>query len=77
MELADCAVSDFGLLGYAICGTIIIIMALHPFVGLGRFCSLLILYAVGRLLGQVVSLSQGRYVHTEQHKHRINAPRLE
>jgi hypothetical protein len=30
------------------------------------------LYIVGRTLGRVISPSQGRYLHTEQHKHRIN-----
>jgi hypothetical protein len=41
--------------------------------GLGRFFSFLILYTVGWLLGRGISLPQGRYLHTEQHKHRINA----
>jgi hypothetical protein len=42
---------------------------------LGRFFSFLIYtHSVG-LLGRGISLSQGRYLHTEQHKHRINAHR--
>jgi hypothetical protein len=42
--------------------------------GLGRFFSFLILYTqlVG-LLGQGISPSQDLYLHTEEHKHRINA----
>jgi hypothetical protein len=45
-----------------------------PFFDLGRFFSFLDLYtqAIG-LLGQEISPLQGRYIHTEQHKHRINA----
>jgi hypothetical protein len=37
-----------------------------------RFFSFLILYTAG-LLGRGISPPQGRYLHTEQHKHRINA----
>jgi hypothetical protein len=40
---------------------------------LGRFFSFLILYTVGRTPWTWISPSQGRYLHTEQHKHRINA----
>jgi hypothetical protein len=40
---------------------------------LGRFLGFLILYTVGRLLGRGISPSQGHYLHTGQHKHRINA----
>jgi hypothetical protein len=49
-------------------------MALQPFVGpwpLFQFLNLFI-QTVG-LLGRVISSSQGRYLHTGQHKHRINA----
>jgi hypothetical protein len=62
-----------------------------PLLDLGRFFSFLILHTVGRtpwtgdqpvarpqsvrLLGRGISLSQGRYLHTEQHKHRINVHR--
>jgi hypothetical protein len=49
-------------------------MALEPFVGpwpLLQFPNLFT-QTVG-LLKQVISPSQGRYLHTEQHKHRINA----
>jgi hypothetical protein len=48
-------------------------MALQPFVGP---CPLLQFrnpfYTDGRILGRGISPSQGRYLHTEQHKHRIN-----
>jgi hypothetical protein len=30
-------------------------------------------FTVGRFFGGGISRSQGRYLHTEQHKHRINA----
>jgi hypothetical protein len=49
-------------------------MALQPFVGpwpLLQFRNLFI-QTVG-LLGRVISPSQGRYLHTVQHKHRIKA----
>jgi hypothetical protein len=39
---------------------------------LGRFFGFLIFYTVG-LLGWGISPSQGSYLHTDQHKHRINA----
>jgi hypothetical protein len=42
---------------------------------LGRFFRILILYTVVGLLGRGISPSQGLYIHTEQHKHRINAHR--
>jgi hypothetical protein len=44
-----------------------------PFLHLGRFFSFLILYTDGRILGRGISPPQGRYLHTWQHKHRINA----
>jgi hypothetical protein len=46
-------------------------------VDLGRFFSFLIRVYTQfvRLLGREISQSQGRYLHTEQHKHRINAHR--
>jgi hypothetical protein len=43
--------------------------------GLVRFSSYLILYTTGRTPCTVISPSQGRYLHTEQHKQRINAYR--
>jgi hypothetical protein len=44
-------------------------------VGFGQFFSFLIYtHSVG-LLGQVTSQSHGRYLRTEQHKHRIDADR--
>jgi hypothetical protein len=45
-----------------------------PLLGLGLFFRLVIYFThkVG-LYGQVISPSQGRYLHTGQHKHRINA----
>jgi hypothetical protein len=39
---------------------------------LGRFFSFLIYTESVGLLGRGISPSQGRYAHTEQHKHRIN-----
>jgi hypothetical protein len=51
-------------------------MALQPFVGSWPLLQFRNLFTqtVG-LLGQVISPSEGRYLHTEQHKHRINAHR--
>jgi hypothetical protein len=49
-------------------------MSLQPFVGtwpLLQFRNLI--YIDGGLLGRVMSPSQGRYLHTGQDKHRINA----
>jgi hypothetical protein len=43
------------------------------FVGLGRFFSSLIYTQSVGLLGRGITPSQGRYLHTGQHKHRINA----
>jgi hypothetical protein len=42
---------------------------------LSGFFSFLILYIVGRTSWTEISRSQGRYLHTELHKHRINAHR--
>jgi hypothetical protein len=42
---------------------------------LGRFFSFLIYTQSVGLLGREISPSQGRYLQTEQHKHRINAHR--
>jgi hypothetical protein len=39
---------------------------------LGRFYRFLILYTVVGLVGRGISPSQGLYLHTEKHKHRIN-----
>jgi hypothetical protein len=49
-------------------------MALQPFVGPWPLFQFLDLFtqSVG-LLGRGISPSKGRYMHTEQHKHRINA----
>jgi hypothetical protein len=44
-----------------------------PLLDLGRFFSFLIYTQSVGLLGGGISQSQGRYIHTEQHKHRINA----
>jgi hypothetical protein len=44
-------------------------------VELGRFFSFLICTQLVGLLGRGISPSQGRYLHTEHHKHRINAHR--
>jgi hypothetical protein len=43
--------------------------------GLGSFFSFLFYIQSVGLLGRRISPSQGRYLHTEQHKHRINAHR--
>jgi hypothetical protein len=51
-----------------------------PLLDLGSFFSFSIYTQSVGLLGQGISLSQGRYLHTGQHKHRIKAhtqPRLE
>jgi hypothetical protein len=40
---------------------------------LGRFYSFLILHTIGRTPWTGISPSQGRYLHTERHKHIINA----
>jgi hypothetical protein len=45
-----------------------------PLLNLGRFFSFLIFHTLG-LLGRRINPSQGLYLHTEQHKHRINAHR--
>jgi hypothetical protein len=39
-----------------------------PLLNLGCILNFLILYTVGRLLGRGISQSQGRYLHTWQHK---------
>jgi hypothetical protein len=44
-------------------------------VDLGRFFSFFIYTELVELLGREISPSQGRYLHTGQHKHRINAHR--
>jgi hypothetical protein len=51
-------------------------MSLQPFVGPWTLFQFLDLFtqSVG-LLGRGISPSQGRYLHTEQHRHRINAHR--
>jgi hypothetical protein len=46
-----------------------------PFVGPSLLFQFLKLYTVGRTSWTGISPSQGRYLHTEQHKHRINAHR--
>jgi hypothetical protein len=49
-------------------------MALQHFVGPGLSLNFVIIFTYTIwLLGRVISLSQGRYLHTGQHKHRINA----
>jgi hypothetical protein len=45
-----------------------------PLLGPGLlFCSVIFVTKEVGLLGRVISPSQGRYLHTGQHKHRINA----
>jgi hypothetical protein len=46
----------------------------HPWNGLFHISFLILRQSVG-LLGRGISPSQGRFLHTEQHKHRINAHR--
>jgi hypothetical protein len=46
-----------------------------PLLDLSHFLSFLIYTQSVGLLGQGISLPQGRYLHAEQHKHRINAHR--
>jgi hypothetical protein len=46
-----------------------------PLLGLGSFFSFLIYTQSVELLGRGISPPQGRYLHTEEHKHRINAHR--
>jgi hypothetical protein len=51
-------------------------MALQPFVGpwpLLQFGNLCFFTQSVGLLGRVINPLQGRYLHTGQHKHRINA----
>jgi hypothetical protein len=49
-------------------------LALQPFVGLWTLLQFHNLFYTGTgLLGRVISQSHGRYLHTRQHKHRINA----
>jgi hypothetical protein len=51
-----------------------LLVALQPLLGPGAFFSSVVIFtqAVG-LVGRVISPSKGRYLHTRQHKHRINA----
>jgi hypothetical protein len=50
------------------------LMALQPLLGPGLFfSSVIIFYTEVGFLGGVISSSQGRYLHTGQHKYRINA----
>jgi hypothetical protein len=55
--------------------TTIISPSLSPYDCAARFFSLLILYTVGRTLWTGNQPVQGRYLHTEQHKHRTNTHR--
>jgi hypothetical protein len=48
---------------------------LYSHLDLGHFFSFLIYPQLVGLLGRGISLLQGCYLHTEQHKHRINAHR--
>jgi hypothetical protein len=42
-----------------------------PFIGSGRFFSCVIIYTVGKTPWTGISQSQGHYLRTEQHKHKI------
>jgi hypothetical protein len=44
-----------------------------PLLGLGHFFSFLTYTQLVRLLGRVISPSQGHYLHTQKHKHRMNS----
>jgi hypothetical protein len=58
----------------AICSPIFFSMLLQPVQGPGLlFSSVIILSQSVGLLGRVISPSQGRYLHTGKHKHRIIA----
>jgi hypothetical protein len=48
-------------------------MTLLPIIDLGHSSVFFILYTAGSLLGWEISPTQGLYLHTEQHKHGINA----
>jgi hypothetical protein len=50
-------------------------LAVQPLVDLGCSFSSLIYTQSVRLLGRGISPFHGRYLHTEQHKHTITAPR--
>jgi hypothetical protein len=53
--------------------TIYVCLSTVLLLDLGRFFSFLINTQFVGLLGQGISQSQGRYLHTEQHKHGLNA----
>jgi hypothetical protein len=52
---------------------LLLVSLYSPLLDLGRFFSFLILYKVGRTPWTGIRPSQGLYLHTEQHKHRMNA----
>jgi hypothetical protein len=52
---------------------IVIIMTVEPFVGPWLLFQFLDLIQLLGLLGREISPYQGLYLHTEQHKHRMNA----
>jgi hypothetical protein len=52
---------------------LLLLLFYSPFLGLCRFFSFLILHRVGRTPWTVDQPSQGLYLQTGQHKHRINA----
>jgi hypothetical protein len=54
----------------AICSTYLCLYSLS--LGLGRFFSFLIFYTVGMTPWKRISPSQGRHLHTGQHKHSMN-----
>jgi hypothetical protein len=64
------------LLNFSVFMHVCLSMALQPFVGRSRLLQFgnLFTQTVG-LLGRVISPSKGPYLHTGQHKHRINAHR--
>jgi hypothetical protein len=44
-----------------------------PLLGLGLFCFIIYFTKLVGPLGRLISPSQGRYLHTRQHKYRVNA----
>jgi hypothetical protein len=52
--------------------TVLLLFSLYLFCCLFHFSFLILVQSVG-LLGRRINPSQGRYLHAEQHKHRINA----
>jgi hypothetical protein len=65
---------DFSLISRS-CTGLVYLRFYGPLLGRGCFFSFLIVTQSVGLLGRGISPSQGSYLHTGQHKHRINANR--